>query len=271
MSRAGRLSRRCAGILLALCGTATVAAGQSKRVILGTVLDVRDRPIASVAFVAAGGASAVSDDSGRFRLEISHRDRLVFDVRRLGFMPSRIALEPGGDTTLSVLLLPNIQQMPGVEVTSTYKKPAAIAGFEERMLARKRAAGSGYFITAKDIESRPATRTSQVVEDVPSIQVRRMNGDRYGIFGRGVGGGECPATLWLDGVRVGGGSQAMRDWRGRLVKGGESAEIDTYVDPTEIAGVEVYARGMLAPPQFLPPGDRTAASCAIVVFWTKHG
>ena len=235
------------------------------------MLDSHDRPIPAVNFAVVGGASAISDDSGRFRLEISHRDRVVFDVRRLGFMPSRIALAGGGDTNFSVLLLPNIQQMSGVEVTSVYKKPAALAGFEERMLARKRAAGSGYFITSQDIESRPATRASQVVEGVPSIRVRRTSGDRYGIFGRGVGGGECPATLWLDGVRIGGSSQAMRDRRGRLVTGGETTEIDEYVDPAEIAGVEVYSRGMLAPPQFVPPGDRTAASCAIVVFWTKHG
>ena len=68
-----------------------------------------------------------------------------------------------------------------------------------------------------------------------------------------------------------GALQAMRDRRGRLVTAGETTEIDEYVDPAEIAGVEVYSRGMLAPPQFVPPGDRTAASCAIVVFWTKHG
>lgn len=271
MNRIGRISWRFAPVAMALCAALTTATGQSRRVLSGTVLDSRDRPIAAVNFAVVGGMSAISDDSGRFRLEISHHDRVVFDVRRLGFMPSRIALGGGGDTNLLVLLLPNVQQMAGVEVTGIAKKPSALAGFEERMLARRRAAGSGYFITAKDIESRPATRTTQVVENVPSILVRRTSGDRFGIYGRGVGGAECPATLWLDGVRVGGGSQPTRDRRGRLVNAGETTEIDEYVDPAEIAGVEVYSRGMLAPPQFLPPGDRAAASCAIVVFWTKHG
>ena len=271
MSRAGHLSWRSTCTIAALCAVAAAGPAHAQRVIRGTVVDGRERPVASVAIAAVGGASAVTDDSGRFRLDISHRNRLVFDVRRVGFMPSRIALEPGGDTSFSVLLLPSTQRLEGVEVTSIGGKAPTLAGFEERMAARQRAAGSGYFITAKDIESRPATRTSQVVENVPSIRVRRTSGDRYGIFGRGVGGGECPATLWLDGVRIGGGSQAMRDRRGRLVTPGETTEIDEYVDPAEIAGVEVYSRGMLAPPQFVPPGDRTAASCAIVVFWTKHG
>jgi len=271
MSQVSRVSWRIAWAAMALCATATVAASQSHRVISGTILDVRDRPVASVNLAVVGGMSAISDDSGKFRLEIAHRDRVVFDVRRLGFMPSRIALTGGGDTSFSVLLLPSAQRMEGVEVTSKAGKPAALAGFEERMLARQRASGTGFFITAKEIESRPATRTTQVVENVPSIRIRRVSGDKYGIFGRGVGGAECPATLWLDGIRIGGGAQPMRDRRGRLVEKAESTEIDEYVDPNELAGVEVYARGMLAPPQFLPPGDPNAPRCAVVVFWTKHG
>jgi hypothetical protein len=271
MSRANRLCWRSVRTIAAVCVSAGSAAAQAQRVIHGTVVDVRERPVASVAIAAVGGASAVTDDSGRFRLNISHRDRLVFDVRRVGFMPSRISLEPGGDTAFSVLLLPSAQRLEGVEVTSIGRKPIVIAGFEERMAERKRAAGAGLFITAKDIEAKPATRTTQVVENIPSIYVRRVGGDRYAIFARGVGGAECPATLWLDGIRVGGGSEQMIDRRGRITYRRETGEIDQLVTPTEIAGVEVYARGMIAPPQFLPPNDPDASRCAVIVFWTKHG
>ena len=271
MSLARCLSWRCSWTIAAVCAVASAAPGDAQRVIRGTVVDMRERPVAFVAIAAVGGASAVTDDSGRFRLDISHRNRLVFDVRRVGFMPSRISLEPGGDTSFSILLLPSTQRLEGVEVTSIAGKPPALAGFEERMAARKRAAGAGLFITAQDIESRPATRTSQVVENIPSIYVRRIGGDRYAIYGRGVGGVECPATLWLDGIRVGGGSEPMRDRRGRTTYRHESGEIDPLVSPTEIAGVEVYARGMIAPPQFLPPNDPDASRCAVLVFWTKHG
>jgi TonB-dependent receptor-like protein len=271
MSRAVRLSWRCLRALVVLCAAATSATGQSQRIIHGTVVDVRERPVASVSIAAVGGAAAVSDDSGHFRLEISHRDRLVFDVRRVGFMPSRISLEPGGDTSFSILLLPSAQRLEGVEVTSARGKSNSLAGFEERMAERRRAAGAGLFITAKDIESRPATRTTQVVENIPSIFVRRVSGDKYAIFARGVGGAECPATLWLDGIRVGGGSEQMIDRRGRITYRRETGEIDALVTPPEIAGVEVYARGMIAPPQFLPPNDPDASRCAVIVFWTKHG
>jgi hypothetical protein len=55
-----------------------------------------------------------------------------------------------------------------------------------------------------------------------------------------------------------------------VVPSQELSEVDAYLLPGEIAGVEVYARGIMAPPQFLPPGDPNATRCAIVAFWTKH-
>ena len=183
MSLARCLSWRCSWTIAAVCAAASAAPGYAQRVISGIVVDMRERPVAFVAVAAVGGASAVTDDN-----------RLVFDVRRIGFMPSRISLEPGGDTSFSILLLPSTQRLEGVEVTSIAGKPPALAGFEERMAARKRAAGAGLFITAQDIESRPATRTSQVVENLPSIYVRRIGGDRYAIYGRGVGGVEALAS-----------------------------------------------------------------------------
>ena len=76
MSRAGHLSWQSLRALAALCFVAATVQGQAQRVIRGTVVDAREQPVASVAIAAVGGASAISDDSGRFRLDISHRNRL---------------------------------------------------------------------------------------------------------------------------------------------------------------------------------------------------
>jgi hypothetical protein len=198
--------------------------------------------------------------------------RVVFDIRRVGFMPSRFALAPGGDTTVSVLLLPTVQQLSGVTVNEAATTPPSLAGFEQRMLARKRAAGTGYFLTAREIEAKSATRTTQVVENTPSITVRRVrSGENYAIYGRAATGGDCLATVWLDGVQVAGAGQPTVDRRTRrVVQGPALNELDSYVDPSDLAGVEIYPRGIVAPAQFVPPGDPQAARCAIVAFWTKH-
>ena len=244
----------------------------AQRVIAGTILDVRDNPVPFGSVTMNGGkATATADDSGRFRLVIPHRDRVVFDVRRLGYMPSRIALVAGGDTTVSVLLLPAATKLPAVEVKDAAIRSPGIAGFEQRMIERKRGAGAGWFITAKEIEASSPLRATQVVEAIPSVNVRRVSGDRFAIFGRSGLGQDCPATVYLDAADDDAELAVARDRRGRAVgvKSNEGAPIDMLVEPSEIAGVEVYQRGMFAPNQ-LQPNDPTAMRCAIVAFWTKH-
>lgn len=228
------------------------------------------QPVAGVAIVA-GLRTVTSDDSGRFRLEAPHRDKLVLEFKRVGFLPTRFTLDAGGDTTLDVLLLATVNRIAGMDVTANRNPAMTMQGFEERMRERQRGAGAGHFITAKEIEASVPTRTTQVVENVPSIVVRRIADDHFGIFGK-TGSVECPAIVYLDGVRLGALTETKMDRRGRvIVQRDAAAPIDQYVTPAEIAGVEVYARGMFAPPQFQPPGDPTAGKCAIVVFWTKHG
>jgi hypothetical protein len=260
-------------LIAAEVAAATSPIQGTRRLIQGVVLDSRDRPVAMASVISAGGPSVISDDSGRFRLDISHQARVVFDVRRVGYMPSRFALAPGGDTTVSVLLLPAVRELAGVKVNEAATKPPSLAGFEERMLARKKAAGSGYFLTEQEIAAKSPTRTTQVVETTPSITVRRVrSGDNYAIYGRAPTGGDCLATVWLDGIQVAGAGQPMVDRRTRrVVMGPALSELDSYVDPTDLAGVEIYPRGIMAPAQFVPPGDPNATRCAIVAFWTKHG
>jgi hypothetical protein len=236
------------------------------------VLDARDQPVVAVT-ITAPGSSATSDDSGRFRIDVAHKDRVVFDLRRIGYMPTRLSIAAGGDTMVSVLLLPAAQSLPRVDVNDEAIPPPGLAGFEQRMLARQRGAGTGQFITAKEIEKMSPIRTTQIVETVPSIVVRRTGGDRYAIYGRLANGGECAATVYVDGVRLTGTADVLfgKDRRGRttVMRGDTDSPLDQYVTPSEVEGVEVYARGLLAPAQF-QPNDPNAARCSIVVFWTKH-
>jgi hypothetical protein len=249
-----------------------------QRVILGTIVDAQDRPIPFVAVTVSGARAssangATADDSGRFRLILPNHERVVFDARRVGFMPSRFSLVAGGDTSVTILLLPSAANLPALEVKDAATRPAGLEGFERRMTERKRGAGAGWFIEAKDIEAASPIRATQVVETVPSIYVRRVNTDRFAIYGRSGLGEECPATVYLDGVVVGGISDMVtgRDRRGRTVitKDGEGAPIDMVIEPSQIAGVEVYQRGIFAPIQ-LQPNDPNAMRCAIVAYWSKH-
>lgn len=257
-------------IAIMLLGVATGVAAQGSRVVRGTVTDAGAQPVRGVSIVA-GTRTATSDDSGRFSLQAPHRDKIVLDFKRVGFLPTRFTLEAGGDTTLEVLLLATVNQITGVEVTANRDPAMTLRGFEERMRERQRGAGAGHFITVREIEASIPMRTTQIVGNIPSIVVRRLADDHFGIFGKS-GSAECPAIVYLDGIRLGAITETRTDRRGRVIIQRDAAvPIDQYVTPGEIAGVEVYARGMFAPPQFQPPGDPMATKCAIVVFWTKHG
>lgn len=257
-------------LLLSIVAATSVAGQTGRRVVRGVVLDVNDKPVAAATVSLASGAKLTTDDSGRFQLELTKQDRVVFEVRRVGYTPSRFDLGAGGDTTVSVLLLPVAQQLSTVDVNAPASRPAGLAGFEERMRARQKAA-TGYFLTTKDIEAKTPTRTTQVVENVPSIFVRRTSGDKFAIYGRSPNGGDCLATVWVDGIRVAGAAEAAVDRRTRRVgMGPELPDVDLHVMPSELAGAEVYPRGMLAPAQFIPSSDPNAIRCAIIVFWTKH-
>jgi hypothetical protein len=251
------------------------AAGAQVRVVRGLVSDHRNRPIGSAAVIAVGAGSAggsITDDSGRFRIEIPHQNRVTFDVRRVGFMPSRVGLQAGGDTNVAVLLLPATTVLPGVAVIQTELRPPALAGFEQRMRERMRGAGIGRFITGDEIAKMSPNRTTQVLENEVSLTVRRVGLDRYAVFGRASGGVSCPATLYLDGIRLLAGGQPIRDRRGRVVGREPGAPIDEFVAPQEIAGIEIYPRALVAPAQFQPPADDDLIMrCAVVVIWTKHG
>lgn len=55
--------------------------------------------------------------------------------------------------------------------------------------------------------------------------------------------------------------RALRSLRARVDGGGR--EIDNFVNPAELGGVEVYADPAFAPPEY------ARGSCASVVLWTK--
>lgn len=240
------------------------------RLVRGTVTDGSNRPLALAGVFVAGVGSTTTDDSGRFQLEIPHQRRISFDVRRIGYMPSRVGLAPGGDTSISVFLLVRTPTLDSVIVRSTRTPAPSIAGFEQRMRDRKRGAGVARFMTAGDIEPLHASRASQVLENVPSIVVQRVDnkGMRFGVFGHSPKGGLCPATIYLDGIRLGTADDQSVDRRGRTTVRDVGVPIDEYVAPVEIAGIEVYARGLLAPPQFQAPTNHDLA-CAVVLIWTK--
>ena len=87
-----------------------------------------------------------------------------------------------------------------------------------------------------------------VFEEVSGLKVRPQGPRKYILLAKGFSGGDCLANLFIDGVRQ---FDQETLWL-------------TY--PDEIAFVEVYARGMMVPADFMVP----RSDCGSVAIWTKR-
>ena len=113
-------------------------------------------------------------------------------------------------------------------------------GFE-----RRRRSGMGRFITEADFKRFPVIETSDFFKRLPGF---RHDGSREQLQMRGAFGW-CAPAIFIDGHEL--SFMAAED-------------IDDWVPPHKVRGIEVYSEGT-APPQF-HPGLR---GCGSIVVWTK--
>jgi hypothetical protein len=228
------------------------AAPVAARIVRGVVVDSGSRPVRDVRISARGLAAVATDDLGRFRVQLAAREAVALDLRRLGFMPARYSLAPGGDTALVITMLPAVQQLAAVEVSDRALGSARLAGFEQRLRDRGHATTDGYFVTRADIERRKPDLTTSLLTAIPGMRVLRIGLSDYGVFGisrDSRGGAPCPATIYLDGQRM------------------PDMAIDAVVQPLDIAGIEVYPSANAAPAQY----QNLNGGCAVVLIWRRGG
>lgn len=246
--------------LACLAVSAASANGQDRRTISGTVTDTAGRPLSYVTIDGGPRFRTLGNAAGEFTLTVPAKERLDIAVRRIGFLPAKLRVEPGGDTTVNV----SLQQL-AVMLTTQFVRAQQLVrsleyrGFYSRMLEQTRGALVGEFVTPEEIEMRNPQRVTQLLEQRRGIQVRRMGSCQViARCYRVTGTGGCAATVYLDGQRLNRLSSAAADI-------GSAPAIDELIPATGVSAVEVYPRGSSAPPRF----QSLAGTCAIVVIWTK--
>jgi hypothetical protein len=223
-------------------------------VVRGIVVGLDDRPVQGARVEAPmTGAANISKDDGSFALEGLPTGTQLLVVRRVGFEPARVAVNITSrqPTVLNVVLGPRVNVMDPVLVTARRNYALEKVGFA----ARQKTAW-GTFFTHDDIEKRNAQRLSDMLRAVPGISVLNRPGGATVVDsrqtailggGRGGSGGTCP-KIWVDGT----------EWRAI-----DPGDLDNFVFPSEVVGMEVYARGH-APSQY-----RGIDECIVIVVWTQ--
>lgn len=252
---------RCRRALFAaLCSLPALAGAQDLRTVTGTVTDSAGQPIPYVNVDAGARYRTLSNATGEWRLQLPANDAFEVNLRRIGYLASKVRVEKGADTTITA----SLQRLAVLLTTQVVRaqqqvRSLEMRGFYERMAESQRGALVGEFVTPEEIEMRNPQRVTQLLEQRRGISVRRMGNCQVitsCYFVMGTGG--CAATVYMDGTRLNRLSDAAASASG-------APAIDELIPVTGVSGIEVYPRGSSAPAKY----QALAGTCAIVVIWTK--
>lgn len=206
----------------------------------GVVRNVAGRPLGGAQVELYGsGVEGRTDDEGRFSLSELPTGTHSLEVRQIGYAPKRVTVDLRRQATATVSVeMERTQQLATVRVLGKAPSRRSISGF----LERRQRGGFGRFMTREDIEKWRIFRTSDIMRRMPGVQVTPSGAFAQVITMRG----RCKPSVFVDGMEV---PEAADD-------------LDRWVQPHDIAGIEVYNGSVGAPPQF----SRNA--CGSIVIWT---
>lgn len=248
----------------------------------GTVRSMDGEPLAYANIQLNGGRRVISSDSGHFALPLTTRGRLTVLARRIGYEATELVLDGPVDTLVTLRLQPLAASLPEMRVTA--RSPFVsldLHGFYKRMADREKGANSGYFVTPEELEMRNPVNVTDAVEQFPNIRLRPGNAEytidpvsgyvhplnvpRNMVIQDRTG---CPLTVYLDGIRiqpsmraVGNGYKGDTRFKGDL----QDEQVNALVNPRSVAGIEVYPRGLSAPPEY----QSIAGTCGVVLIWSR--
>lgn len=186
-----------------------------------------------------------TDSTGAFRISGLPAGTRTVEIRLLGFLPHRVAvdLSPHRTARLEAKLQERAAVLKAVTVKAARQD---LTGFDQR-----RKTGMGLYLTQKDIQRKGAITTTDAFRGLPGVQLVWNGSDYAPQTTRGVVR-NCPMQYYLNGSPI--------DLSG--------SSIDGVVRPGDIAGIEIYRDATETPVQYQAG---TGASCGTVLIWTRNG
>ncbi len=223
--------------------------------IIGVVSDGADgRPIGGATVRSTNARRGMlTDPRGRFSLTELPPGPHVVEFVQLGYVSRRDSIQvvPGRVTNVRVSLSVDPVQMDPIEVSVERRE----IGLQEVGFYTRANEGFGEFIDREQIEQRAPSQLSDLFTRLPGVDTRTDPGNPFEkhIMLRGGRSDGCFPRVILDGVVVGRG-------------GDEPAMLDRMLEPSTVAGVEVYPTQSGVPAQY----GGTGASCGLIIIWTRR-
>ena len=195
--------------------------------------------------VLAGGDTFLTDETGTFTLHGVPAGTQIIEVRQVGYEPKRTSVDisPHGDSRVVVVL---DARAVVLDTVKTVGKKRDMTGFERRMKS-----GMGTYITRDDIQERGSIQATDILRQVPGVDVV-FDGSDYQIrMSRAQYGNRCAPKIYVDGTLNASGAD----------------NINQVVNPNDIVGMEIYKGVSEVPVEYAQGG----ATCGVVLIWTKGG
>lgn len=211
--------------------------------ITGRVLSAHSgEPVAGAEIRLEGSRrGAVTSENGLFRISKLPPGEHVFTIQYLGAKSERfrVNLGPGEALDVAFDLEMKVIPVPELEVSVNEEIPVG----KLYSFYRRAERGPGHYITREEIEEHNTSRTTDLLRQVPGVDVgaTRLDGATV-TMNRREG---CVPTYYVDGAYTG------------------YFDIDN-LPPRDIAGIEVYSGNSQVPAEF-----KHADRCGVIAIWTR--
>ena len=204
------------------------------------------RPIMGAQVGLVNSSRSRTNERGEFTLLDAPAGTRTLEVRALSFYPERRAVDVVEDAPPIHVALSTLKSvLDTVRVTASRPSDQLRSGFMER-----RRSGVGRFLTREDVRRRQPVVTSDLFRMVPGVRMQ-YDASRFDnrILMRGAVDEWCSPVIYIDG-------RQMNDLT--------VDEMDTWVRPNDITGIEVYAGAGVAAAY-----EQGMTSCGSIVIWTR--
>jgi len=192
------------------------------------------------------GLSATTGSDGRFALSGLPAGTFSAQARAIGYTPATTSVDLASNQTASTSITLTEQSTTLAPVTVYGKPNASLREFND-FLQRKRM-GFGHFLMPADLQNHLAV--TDAFRMVPGLRVV-PTGTGEAVYGRG----GCTPVVYLDDMKL------PDD---QSISGSQPPDIDSYIQPTQIMGIEVYTGLGEAPANY------DSNSCGVILIWSKR-
>lgn len=207
----------------------------------GRVIDRAGAPVADATlYDAESGARTRTDSLGAFLFPQRPLGTQNVHVRRLGFTPRRFAVDVVAGDSADIVL--RMDRHPTALAAVVVRDRRSFAGFEQRRAQTTR----GVFLDEAMIAAKRPLSVANLLHGLPGVAVSSSLGSRSTIVTR-FGIRRCTPSVFLDGRPI------LAD----------TEDLDAFIEPRQLRGVEVYAFPAEVPREFL--GN---PFCGAILFWS---